>query len=296
MSGSREQGRVFVKAATRERSSSKARTVARTHELRETRDKSELEDLLAEQDADPLDDNESDEEHQESNDISRDDSEAEVDVLRHGPAQVVARCLLPVRLRAHWRVVVTAGEVGVEPVAADPRTLDSEAHARRRAVLTLAARHQIKYLSTGNVEFLQVLSTNDLLSRISAEWPDRSVATVYETRQLDIASDVQSQFFYAPWGSLHAIRFLLQADVCGIAVARVWHALHNLVADEQSALHFLTDREVAAHLNERFGTDAFEAKTVARWREVDDEASRKRLYFPNREERAAICRQKRQSN
>jgi len=267
--------------------------IERTRQSRESRDESDSAEQTEDMDEQTDKVTEIVEEQKDSNDVYRDGSGAEFDVSHQAKPHIVARCLLPVRPQGQWRVLLKDNDIAVESSGAGVKSTHTPLSDRRKEVLTIAAHWQLEYLKTGNIDALVVLDTSELLARIIATGNNPEVVTGYKQRQFDIASDIKGQFFYAPWGALHAFRFLLQDDICGIAMARVWHAMHAIVADERKDLRFLTDSEVAEKLNEHFKVSEFNAPRVARWREIDDESSTKRFYFPNRDNREAACKPKR---
>ena len=284
-------GQSLAKTSSAVRSRRKGVQIARTQALRGDRNIFDLDELLEAEEPDPQETTEITEDNRESSDCYRDDSEKEFDIPYLGSSRVVARCLLPVRPQAQWRVRLHDTGITVEPIGAANKPLTPD-QTRRKAVLTIATGCQSKFLETGKTDDLQVLEPSTLLHKILTTCDDQDVVAAYKGRKLDIASDIKGQFFYDPRGALHAVRFLMQDDICGVAIARVWHALHDLVEIERREKNFRLDREVAKYLNDIFMSSDFYADQVSGWREMKSDSSTKRLYWPNCKDREAACKPK----
>ncbi len=240
----------------------------------------------------------------DSNDFFHGDSTEGYDVRHSVAPQAVAYSLASSVPRAQWRVMIEGDGVSVAHLDAGYGPRDTERAnrwgglvSRRRIVLTHAAGWQRAYLETGDIDKLRILTTEEVLKMIDARHDERHIASVYEDRQVNIASDIQGQFFYDPRGALHAVGFLLQHGVQGVAHARVYHALNRIVNEESKERGFLTDPEVAVRLTEGFPGSTFTGKEVSRWRVVKQKWSVKELFLPNREDRKrAVCPSKRQQN
>jgi len=234
------------------------------------------------------------EEGGDPSDVYHADDGPECDFSWQTPPENLADWLLASPPRARWRVIAGAdGSLAVEYLGTGGWVRDPSQPAvvcRRHAVLTEAVRHQRTYLETGDVDTLRVLTPSELWTAVSGDDGPPEVPEEYQRKLVDVASDIRGQFFYNPSGVLHAVRFLFQDDVHGVALARVYQALAMITAEELRSRVCMKDAEVAEELNRRLRTEAFDAKRVARWREMKRQArergsSTKRLYFPRRKKR-----------
>jgi hypothetical protein len=238
-------------------------------------------DLLLEEGGDP-------------NDIFENDDGPERDFSWETPPEGLTEWLLARPPQAQWRVIARAyGTFHVEHLGKAGwihGPAESPVVRRRLAVLTQAVLRQRQYILTGDIDTLVVLSADELWSP-SPDGGTPELVDEYQNGLADVAGDIRGQYFYDCMGHLHAIRFLLQDDVCGFALARVYHALAMITDEERrSRTSMLSDSQVAEELNRRLGGNVFDAPRVARWRAKKREArerdwSVKRLHLPKRQER-----------
>lgn len=230
------------------------------------------------------------EESRDPNDaIFRDDTVLEPDFSWQATERNIQEFFLPIQPRAQWNVSISpAGLLSVRHVNGQTTTSASK---RRMAILKAAADVQRSYLITQDIEQLEVLSPADLGDMFIASKPASEILTDDAAERFGVTYDIKGQYFYSPSGVLHAVRFLLQEGVCGIARSRVYHALSEICKiekQEQGNLPLMTDERIAAELNRRFDVDTFSAKVVSRWRVKKCAWSSKLIYFPSRDEREKV--------
>lgn len=261
--------------------------VAHSIEQRSKRDVADLEPELEEQDDNTQAPTPSDDEGgPDYSDVFREDASPEYDLQSPDQRLNIRDFILPSLPRAQWRVSLTGSvQIEVHTVGQNP---DNAANRRRRKVLSIAARHQRRYLETTALADLKVLATRDVTEQIKHTCTDDEVREAYSRRDADVAGDIAGQYFYAPSGRLHAVSFLLQGDVCGVAISRVYDALSEMTLEERRTGQVLLDKDVASMLSSRFAGSTFTARIVARWRESEEDWSSMRLFFPNKESRAKL--------
>ena len=265
--------------------------ISHTLQLRSSMEVEDFNDSAEEADEAPTVTDIAAEENRDPNDLAfRDDSAPESDFSWQAQEQDIRPFIMPTPPRAQWRVVLDEqGRVSVRRIGDDERI--TEASIRREVVLKYAAKVQLHYLKTEEIDNLTPLSAKSLeeIIRDSCKIPE--VVTAYKGRKSRVTSDFRGQYFYSPRGTLHAVRFLVQEDVCGVALSRLYHALAEITGKEQREFghhSLLTDEEIAAELCLRFNTDGFTAKQVARWRDIENNWSSMRIYLPNRDGRRRV--------
>ena len=259
-----------------------AQAITHTQQLRddlEVRDfDTEIEDS---DDVRPLSDDAS-EESRDPNDLSfRDDSELVPDFswLRRSPD--ISRHILPVLPKAQWRLCLKGTAISVHRVG---RGATSKATQRREVILKVAGKIQRKYLETGDIDNLQVLEPKTLKEYILSDSSAQDVVATYKDDKSSVTADAKHQYFYALSGAVHAVRFLMQDNICEVAISRVYHALAVIMKNERRDYGkntLLTDEKIAEKLNDLLGVGGFSATLVRRWRERETNWSFMRIYLPN---------------
>ena len=285
------QGHSRVHSQKIDRKQQQRQAISHTQQLRSSLEIEDFTDAVEEADEAPAVTDIVEEENRGTNDLAfRDDSAPESDFSWQERAQDIRHFIMPTPPRAQWRVILDEqGRVSVRRIGGDERV--TVASIRREVVLKFAAEFQLPYLKTEDIDELLPFSAQDLEEKIKAECKTPDVVTAYKGRKSRVTSDLRDQYFYSPRGILHAVRFLVQEDICGVALSCVYHALAEITDKEKREYghqSLLTDEEIAAELCRRFKKDKFTARQVARWREKENDWSSMRIYLPNRDGRSKV--------
>jgi hypothetical protein len=178
------------------------------------------------------------------------------------------------KLKAQWYVSFSPNSAPVvDKLGAE---VPGDCDALRHLIIHAAAERQAAYLKSGNVHDLLVLTYDDVKRDITAQKVHAAVWQTIANRLDTIGNYVNGQYFYCPRGLLHPVSFLFQEELFGVAYARVYTVLAEVLANETQAGHFHKDAEIANILNVRLlGAKATE-EGLRRLRE------RETVWFPNR--------------
>jgi hypothetical protein len=285
------QGQSHIKSQKIAHKLQQPHAISHTQQLRASLEIEDLSDAVEEAPDAPAVTDITTEEERGPNDLSfRDNSEPESDFSWQERVQDIRHFIMPTPPRAQWRVMLDDfGNITVCRVGGDEKI--TEASTRREVILKFAAEFQKSYLENEEIDKLIPFSAQDLEQKIIEKCQIPDVIKAYKGRKSRVTSDLRDQYFYAPRGTLHALRFLVQEDVCGVALSCVYHALAEITDKEKREYghqSLLKDEEIAAELCRRFKKEMFTAKQVARWREKENEWSSMRIYLPNRDGRSKV--------